>query len=91
MVRRITGWGETSLEPYRERILGLQGQPLPKSWGFDEPASTRETEAGAGAERGGQREAERGTQREAERGSQREAERGTQREAERGTQRELDG
>ena len=42
-VRRCTGWGETRLETYRDRILGLGDGPLPKSWGFsdgeDEPVS----------------------------------------------------
>lgn len=33
-VRRCTGWGETQLEPYRDRILGLEQGPVPKSWGF---------------------------------------------------------
>ncbi len=43
-VRRCTGWGETRLEPYRDRILGVDG-PVPQSWGFsngdDEPARPR--------------------------------------------------
>ena len=55
-VRHCTGWGETRLEPYRDRILGLEA-PLPKSWGFDEPVRPLETETkaetvtGTGAER----------------------------------------
>ena len=44
VVRRCTGWGETRLEPYRDRVLGVDG-PVPQSWGFrdddDEPARPR--------------------------------------------------
>ncbi len=32
------GLGDTRMEPYRDRIVGLEeeGRPLPESWGFDE-------------------------------------------------------
>ena len=32
-VKRAMGWGDTLLEEYRGRILGLE-DPLPESWGF---------------------------------------------------------
>ena len=37
-VKRCTGWGDTRMEPYRDRIVGLEEeqQPLPESWGFDD-------------------------------------------------------
>ena len=37
-VKQTTGWGDTRMEPYRDRIVGLEeeGRPLPESWGFDE-------------------------------------------------------
>ena len=36
MVRRLTGWGETHLEAYRGRIIGLE-EPLDPGWGFEHP------------------------------------------------------
>lgn len=38
-VRQITGYGDTYLEEYRDRILGLV-EPLEASWGFATPKST---------------------------------------------------
>ena len=37
-VKRLLGWGDVCLEPYRDRIIGLEGMPdpLPLSWGFGE-------------------------------------------------------
>ena len=37
-VKQTTGRGDTRMEPYRDRIVGLEeeGRPLPESWGFDE-------------------------------------------------------
>ena len=32
-VKRVMGWGDTSLERYRDRVVGLE-EPLPPSWGF---------------------------------------------------------
>lgn len=34
-VKRCTGWGDTSLKDYRDRVVGLE-EPLPPSWGFGE-------------------------------------------------------
>ena len=34
MVKRITGWGDTSMEGCRGSVIGIEGQTLPKSWGF---------------------------------------------------------
>lgn len=37
-VRRVTGWGPTRLEDFRDRIVGLEGEePLPPGWGFGDP------------------------------------------------------
>ena len=32
-VKRLTGWGDTSLARHRDRVVGLE-EPLPPSWGF---------------------------------------------------------
>jgi predicted DCC family thiol-disulfide oxidoreductase YuxK len=34
MVKRITGMGDTMLTEYRPKIVGLDGETLPDSWGF---------------------------------------------------------
>lgn len=33
-VKRVTGMGDTRMEQYRDRILGLQDPPDPPAWGF---------------------------------------------------------
>jgi predicted DCC family thiol-disulfide oxidoreductase YuxK len=33
-VKRVTGMGDTWMEPYRDRVLGLE-EPLDPSWGFE--------------------------------------------------------
>ena len=32
-VKRLCGWGDTSLSAHRDRVIGLE-EPLPASWGF---------------------------------------------------------
>lgn len=36
-VKLLTGMGDTLMEPYHDRVVGLHGmeKPLPESWGFD--------------------------------------------------------
>ena len=37
VIKRITGLGDTRMEEYRDRILGLEDEePLDPNWGFDE-------------------------------------------------------
>jgi predicted DCC family thiol-disulfide oxidoreductase YuxK len=38
-VKRVTGIGETYMEPHRERILGLK-EPLDPGWGFEDNTSS---------------------------------------------------
>ena len=42
--KRLMGWGDVCLEPYRARIIGLEQMPtpLPESWGFGEACSGHE-------------------------------------------------
>ena len=37
-VRKVTGLGETRMEDFRDRVLGLdeEDMPLPPGWGFDD-------------------------------------------------------
>jgi predicted DCC family thiol-disulfide oxidoreductase YuxK len=37
-VKRLTGLGDTLMDPYRDRILGLE-EPLDPSWGFKNDTS----------------------------------------------------
>ena len=43
-VKKAMGWGDVCLEPYRDRIVGLDDMPtpLPLSWGFGEACSGHE-------------------------------------------------
>lgn len=57
-VKRICGWGDSSLSAYRDRVIGLE-EPLPASWGFGAnvaaaptvSSTTKSTTKGKGADR----------------------------------------
>ena len=44
--KRITGMGDTYMEPYRDRILGLE-EPLDPGWGFEDTCSSTKKEESA--------------------------------------------